>query len=62
MYLTSEAEERTEDVLEAILTSRKNRRMHRETASEMASLRWGQKTQKENAACKKVSTCGPGSF
>ena len=43
-------------------TSRKTRRMHRETASEMASLPWSQNNRKENAAHKKVSTRGPGSF
>ena len=29
---------------------KKNRRMHRETASEMASLPWSQNNRKENAA------------
>ena len=38
MHLTSEAEGRTEDVPGAILTREKNRRMDRETTSEMASL------------------------
>ena len=42
-------------------TSRKIRRMHRETASEMASLPWSQNNEKENAARIKVSTRGPGS-
>ena len=42
------------------LASRKTRRMHRETASEMASLPWSQNNRKENAACTKVSTRGPG--
>ena len=37
-------------------TSRKNRRMHRETASEMASLPWSQNNRKENAVRTKVST------
>ena len=42
-------------------TWRKTRRMHRETASEMASLPWSQNNGKENAAHIKVSTRGPGS-
>ena len=42
-------------------TSRKIRRMHRETASEMGSLPWSQNNGKENAARIKVSTRGPGS-
>ena len=37
-------------------TSRKTRRMHRETASEMASLWWSQNNRKENAVRAKVST------
>ena len=36
-------------------------RMHRETASEMASLLWSQNNRKENATHTKVSTRGPGS-
>ena len=41
-----------EDVALGDFTSRKklDRRMHRETASEMASLPWGQNNRKENAA------------
>ena len=48
----------------AILTreKKKRRRMDRETASEMASLPWGQNNQKENTARTKASTRGPGSF
>ena len=49
-----------EDVTGAI--SRKTRRMHRETAPEMASLPWSQNNRKENAARTKVSTRGLGSF
>ena len=37
---------RKEDVPD--LTSRKTRRMHRETAAEMASLPWSQNNRKEN--------------
>ena len=41
-----------EDVALGDFTSRKklDRRMHRETASEMASLPWSQNNRKENAA------------
>ena len=42
-------------------SSRKTRRMHRETTSEMASLPWCQNNRKENAARTKVTTRGPGS-
>ena len=40
------------------LTSRKTRRMHRETAPEMTSLPWSQHNRKENTARTKVSTGG----